>query len=86
MIKEWLVKGAKEAEEHTLCINAADSNKSKKKQVIRSPSTMPAQEGSERGSGRVSSEYTVGGFYVVNIYSHRILKVSHPVRLSKVPA
>ena len=41
----------------------------------------------ERGSGRrVSSEYTVGGFYVVNIYIHWILKVSHPVPLSKVPA
>ena len=40
MIREWLVKGEEEAEERTLGINAAGSSKSKK-QVIRSPSTMP---------------------------------------------
>jgi len=82
MIKEWLVKGAKEAKERTLGINAAGSNNlSKKKQVIRSPSTMPTREGSERGSGRrANGEYVVGGFYVVNIYSHRILKASCPVK------
>ena len=69
MIKEWLVKGAKEAEERTLGINTAGSSQSKKKQVIRSPSTTPPQEDSdtESGSGsRVSSEYTIDAFYVVN--------------------
>ena|SRR5258708_3812393 len=69
MIKEWLVKGAKEAEERTLDINTAGSSQSENKQVIRSPSTTPPQEGSdtESGSGRrVSSEYTIDAFYVVS--------------------
>ena len=47
MIKEWLVKGAKEAEGHMLGINAAGSSKSKKKKVTRSLSPMPPQAGSD---------------------------------------
>ena len=31
MIKEWLVKGTREAEERTLAINTAGSSQSKKK-------------------------------------------------------
>src|SRR5258708_15968443 len=69
MIKEWLVKGAKEEEERTLGINTAGSSKLKEKQVIRSPSTtLPkASSDMEIGSGRrVSSECTIDAFYVVS--------------------
>ncbi len=78
MIKERLAKEAKEAEERALGISAAGSGKSKKKHVIRSPSTTPPQAGSdtESASGkRVNSEYTVDAFYVGNVSNNHFVRL-----------
>ncbi len=70
MIKEWLVKGAKEAEGHMLGIMPPVAASRRRKRLLDLQvqcCPKQAQIYTESGSGRtVSSEYTVDAFYVVS--------------------